>query len=75
MNDNSKHIKLYTGSMITLRALENYLATEGIPSLIKNITESARVSGFAASETANELYVYEEDLIKAKAVLASFLKE
>jgi len=75
MNNQSKHVKLYEGSMITLRALQNYLDDEKTPSLIKNLAESARLAGFGTSETANELYVYEENLEKAKKVLTTFLKE
>ncbi len=75
MNDKSKHAKLYVGSMITLRALENYLIDKKIPCLIKNHTESQRLGGFGGSNSANELYVYEEDLKEAQAILTHFLKE
>jgi len=75
MDNKSKHVKLYEGSMITLRALEKYLDENKIPLLIKDIAESARLSGFGFNESANELYVYEEDLVKSKEILKSFLKE
>ena len=74
MDNQSKHIKLHVGSMITLRALEKYLDDEKIPSLIKNFTESARLAGFGSSNSANELFVFEEDLEKAKKVLTNFLE-
>lgn len=72
--DNSKHIKLHTGSMITLRALERYLNDEQISCLIKNHTESQRLSGFGGNENGNELFVYEEDFNKAKEILKTFLE-
>lgn len=74
MDNQSKYIKLHVGSMITLRALENYLNDEKIPSLIKNYSESARLAGFGSSESANELFVFEEDFDKAKNVLETFLQ-
>ena len=74
MDNQSKHIKLHLGSMITLRALEKYLDDEKIPSLIKNFTESARLSGYPSLGSSNELYVFEEDLEKAKKILAVFLE-
>ena len=74
MDNQSKHIKLHVGSMVTLRALEKYLDEEKIPSLIKNYSESARLAGFGSSESANELFVFNEDFEKAKEVLAAFLQ-
>ena len=74
MNNQSKYVKLHVGSMITLRALQSYLDDEHIPCLIKNYTESQRLSGFGGNENGNELFVYEEDFNKAKEVLKTFLK-
>ncbi len=74
MNDQSKHVKLHVGSMITLRALENFLNDKKIPCLIKNFSESQRLGGFGGSNSANELYVYEEDYKTAKEVLKTFLE-
>jgi len=75
MDDQSKHIKLHSDSMIRLRALEHYLNQKEIPCFIKNLTESATLAGFGNFGTANELYVYEEDKEAAFTVLAQFLKE
>ncbi len=74
MNNRSKHVKLHVGSMITLRALQRYLDDKHIPCLIKNHTESQRLSGYAGSESGNELFVYEEDFNKAKEILKTFLE-
>ena len=75
MDDKSKHVKLYIGSMIRLRELAYYLKEVNIPYLIKNISESARLSGFANADSANEIYVYEEDFEAATKVLDNFLAE
>ena len=75
MNDKSNHVKLHSDSMIRLRALEHYLDQKGIPCLIKNRTESARLGGFGDLGLSNELYIYEEDKDMALVVLELFLKE
>ena len=72
--DTRKHVKLYTGSLITLKSLADLLDANNIPSLIKNVFESALLSGYGASENSNEIWVYEEDYNKAKALLEDFLK-
>jgi len=75
MDNQSKHIRLYSDSMIRLRALEHYLDKESIPSLIKNLSESARLSGFGNFSGNNEIYVYEEDKEAAQKILNGFLAE
>jgi hypothetical protein len=75
MDNQSKHVKLYVGSMISLRALEGLLDRKQIPSLIKNLQESARLGGFGTTGAGNELYVYEEDLENAKIILEDFLNK
>jgi len=75
MDDYSKHIKLYEGSMVTLRALEHYLDKKKIPCYIKSFSESARLAGFGNIANNNELYIYDEDNETALAVLKTFLEE
>ncbi|HFS66693.1 MAG TPA: DUF2007 domain-containing protein [Flavobacteriia bacterium] len=72
--DTRKHVKLYTGSLITLKSLADLLDANNIPSLIKNVSESAILGSFVASETSNEIWVYESDFEKAKELLTEFLK-
>ncbi len=72
--DTRKHIRLYTGSLIILKSLADLLDVNNIPSLIKNVFESAVLGGYGASDTSNEIWVYEEDYNKAKALLKDFLK-
>jgi len=73
--DKRKHVKLYTGSLITLRGLANLLETKNISSLVKNVFESAILGGYGASDTSNELWVYEEDYEAAKTLLDEYLKD
>ena len=75
MNDQSKHIKLHEGSMVTLRALEHYLDRKKIPCYIKSFSESARLAGFGNTFSNNELYIYEEDTKESLEVLKIFLEE
>jgi len=75
MDDKLKHIKLHVGSMITLRALEHYLNDKNINCIIKNNTESARLSGYAGTGYIDELFVLEKDYISAKEILKTFLDE
>ncbi len=73
--DKRKHIKLYTGSLVTLKGLSVLLDSKNIPSLIKNIFESAVLSGYGANENSNEIWVYEKDYDKAKILLNEYLKD
>ena len=74
MNDKSKHIKLHTGSMITLRALERYLDDAKIPSLIKNFSNISKTSGFGDLYDDNETFVLDKDIDAAKQILKNFLE-
>ncbi len=58
-----------------LKGLANLLDSKNIPSLIKNVFESAILGGYGASENSNEIWVYEEDYDKAKTLLDEYLKD
>jgi hypothetical protein len=75
MDSHSKHIKLHQGSNIILGALKYELEKNNISCIIKNNTESARLAGFATGDNNNDLFVFEEDLNKAKDILHSFLEK
>ncbi len=75
MTDKRQLKKLYVGSYITLKALENMLDLKNIPSLLKDNVESARLGGFGASDSSNELFVFKKDFEKATAVLKEFLTQ
>ena len=69
MNENSKHIRLFTGSFIAVQRLQLDLNDAEIPFLVKNNNESAKMAGFGALSDNVEIFVYEEDLESAKELL------
>ncbi len=75
MDDQSKHIKFFVGSLIQIQRLQLDLDDNEIPSLVKNNFQSGLRSGFyGGSPSLVELFIYEEDKEKAKPILKSFKK-
>jgi hypothetical protein len=75
MDDHSKHIRFFTGSLIEIQRLQLDLDDNQIPSLVKNNFQSGLRSGFyGGSPALVELFIYEEDLEKASPILDSFKK-
>jgi hypothetical protein len=76
MDDHSKHIQFFTGSLIEIQRLQLDLDANQIPSLVKNNFQSGLRSGFyGGSPSLVELFIYEEDLEKARPVLEKFKKD
>ena len=76
MNEHSKHIKLFTGSLIEIQRLQLDLDDNKIPSLVKNNFQSGLRAGFyGGSPSQVELFIYEEDKEKAISILEKFKKE
>ena len=76
MDNHSKHIKFFVGSLIEIQRLQLDLNDAQIPSLVKNNFESGLRSGFyGGSPSQVQLFIYEEDLEKAKEILDNFKKE
>ncbi|MBJ2176203.1 DUF2007 domain-containing protein [Aureibaculum sp. A20] len=76
MDDTSKHIKFFTGSLIEIQRLQLDLDDKEIPTLVKNNFESGLRSGFyGGSPSQVQLFIYQEDFDKAKPILESFKKE
>ncbi len=76
MDDNSKHITFFTGSLIEIQRLQLDLDDQKIPSLVKNNFESGLRSGFyGGSPSQVQLFIYQEDLEKAKPILENFKKD
>jgi hypothetical protein len=76
MDDYSKHIRFYTGSLIEIQRLQLDLDDHKIPSLVKNNFQSGLRAGFyGGSPSQVELFIYEEDLERAKPVLEEFKKQ
>jgi len=73
MDDQSKHIKFFTGSLIEIQRLQLDLDDSGIASMVKNNFQSGLRAGFyGGSPSLVELFIYEEDMEKAKPILDSF---
>ncbi len=73
MDDHSKHIRFFTGSLIEIQRLQLDLDDQQIPSLVKNNFQSGLRSGFyGGSPNQVELFIYEEDLEKATLILKEF---
>lgn len=76
MDDHSKHVRLFTGSLIEIQRLQLDLDDGKIPSMVKNNFQSGLRAGFyGGSPSQVELFIYEEDLKEAQQILASFKEE
>ncbi|WP_196885450.1 putative signal transducing protein [Aureivirga sp. CE67] len=71
MIDHSKHIKIYTGSLIAVHHLKTLLEEIGVSSLVQNDVEGGVITGMADFV---EIYILDEDLDKAKPIIDKFLK-
>ncbi len=73
MDDHSKHIRIFTGSLIEIQRLQIDLDENQIPSMLKNNFQSGIRSGFyGGSPSQVELFIFEEDKEKASPILAEF---
>ena len=76
MDDHSKHIKFFVGSLIQIQRLQIDLDDHKIPSMVRNNFESGLRSGFyGGSPSQVELFIYDEDHDKAKPILDTFKNE
>ena len=69
--ENEELILVYTGTEITAGILKGILDTAEISSMLKNETESARVSGFGSSGKC-EVFIMQKDFEKAGAIIKEF---
>ncbi len=76
MDDHSKHMRLFTGSLIEIQRLQLDLDDAQIPSMVKNNFQSGLRAGFyGGSPSQVELFIYEEDNEQAQEILAAFKQE
>ena len=76
MDDHSKHMRLFTGSLIEIQRLQLDLDDAEIPSMVKNNFQSGLRAGFyGGSPSQVELFIYEEDKEKAHEILSTFKEE
>ena len=72
----TNYIKIFSGNFIVVQMLKDRLETAGISPIIKDESESGRLAGFGASiQGFQELYVSNEEELKAKLVLEEVNKE
>ncbi len=73
MDDHSKHIRFFVGSLIEIQRLQLDLDENQIPSLVKNNFQSGISSGFyGGSPSQVELFIFQEDEEKATPILEKF---
>ncbi|WP_405608540.1 DUF2007 domain-containing protein [Polaribacter sp. Asnod1-A03] len=71
----TKHIKIFSGSSILVKGLENLLEDNNIHYLIKDTVESARLAGFGTQINSVELYVLNTDVDKANIFVENYKTE
>jgi len=73
MDDHSKHIQFFVGSLIEIQRLQLDLDENQIPSLVKNNFQSGITSGFyGGSPSQVELFIFQKDKEKATPILEKF---
>ncbi len=76
MDDQSKHIRFFTGSLIEIQRLQIDLDDQEIPSMIKNNFQSGVRAGFyGGSPSQTQLFIFEEDREKALPILEAFKEQ
>jgi len=71
----SNHVRLLTSSAITINRIVALLEEQGIPSVIRNNVESARLAGFGSAQNDVDLLVEESDFMQAKEIVEEFYKD
>ena len=75
MNDDSKIIRVFSGTEIQVNLLKEELINIGIVGLIKNENKSGLAAGFFGSgPSAIDFYIPEEDQAKAEAIILEFIE-
>ena len=72
----TNYTKLFSGNFIVVQMLRDRLESAGISPIVKDESESGRLAGFGASiQGFQELYVSNEEQVKAKAILKEVNEE
>lgn len=75
METNSKLIRVYAGSEITVNLLKYELELEGIPTNVVNEYEESNFRGFSTGTPYSvDLYILDTDLERAEPIVKEFLK-
>lgn len=73
---NSRYEKVHTGSAIEVQRLQSILEENSIQTIVRNDNESAKLAGYAlASLDSSRILVDKEDVVKAKHLIATTLKQ
>ncbi len=70
-----EYVKIWTDSAIVVNRVVQVLKEEGIPSMIRDHVESARLAGFGVSPYEVELHVLKRDAMQAKNIVSSFFED
>ena len=71
----SKLVRVFAGSEITVNLLKAELEQEGIPVNVVNEYEQSNFRGFSTGTPSSvDLYILDSDLEKAKPIVEEFLK-
>ncbi|WP_026705859.1 putative signal transducing protein [Flavobacterium soli] len=65
-------IKIFSGSEILAKNLQNRIEAAGIDTVIKDNIQSARLGGFGNSDLAVEVFIQEVDFGKANSIIEEF---
>ena len=69
-DEKSKHVKVYTGSIVNVKHAQAELESQGISCIVKNDFESSLMAGFSSgTPEAIEIYVFDEDQEKALKII------
>jgi hypothetical protein len=71
----TEHIKIFTGSSIIVRGLQNRLDSSNINSLIKDPVNSGQLAGFGALGNSIELFILKSDVEKAQIIVDTYKEE
>lgn len=65
-------IKIFSGSEILAKNLQNRIEAAGIGTVIKDNIQSARLGGFGNTDLAVEVFIQEVDFGKANPIIEEF---
>lgn len=65
-------IKIFSGSDILAKTLQQHIEDVGVSTVIKDNIQSARLAGFGNSDLAVEVFIQEIDFGKANPIIEAF---
>jgi hypothetical protein len=68
----NEYVQLVASSSIIINRIAFLLDNQNIQTLIKDMSESARLAGFGIAQNDVELHVHQADLERAQKILAEF---